>query len=221
MLNWTALQRQIPVHVPRFNAIGALVAIGAVVAIFAWWFFTASRNDRSDELINAVLLKPTSPYMSAINTLGNGSEMIAQVQLSPPMSNAQLSDVIDRLRLGGMNSLNQIDDYLRRNSGGGRLQSVNNTLKRATATLNDSFADLADCYRNKACGKGLQFDKMCKQVKSIQSTVSALNNQASRLPGVMLNASGADPLFGHGSMDAYFELLASPNINYLAGGICR
>jgi hypothetical protein len=176
---------------------------------------------RADEYIKETLDSPTPQYRRAIETLSNGLQMIneARAEIRPPMSKSELDEIVDRLVLQHLNA-DQINRRLREMSGTDRLKRVNVVLSGATRTVDGQFKKLADCFRSIECGKGREFDRMCTAVARIRTNIAAINAAARSIPGVNFNASGAPPMLGGVSMDADFDMLSRPSVEYLARSVC-
>jgi hypothetical protein len=228
-----ALGQQVPPHLSAeqflrgkrdFYVLIGFLAICVVVVVIA--AISVSRvyeqSKRSDELIRQILGSPSSAAMSATNILANGATMIteAAAEIKPPLSNSQLSDLVDRWAMQHVPA-DEINRRLAQYSGAGRLKQANNALAPAASTLDAHYKDLADCFRTIQCRPGDEFERMCTAVKTIRSRIAAINQAAQNIPGVNFNASGGPPLLGGGSMDTDFNMIAAPNIEYLATEVCK
>ena len=207
-----------------FYVLVGFIAICVVVVVIAG--ISVSRvyeqSKRSDELVRQILGSPPSAAMSATNMLANGETMIgeAAAEIKPPLSNSQLSDLVDRWAQQRVPA-DEINRRLAEYSGAGRLKQANNALTRAASTLDAQYKDLADCFRTIQCRAGDEFERMCTAVKTIRSRVAAINQAAQNIPGLNFNASGGPPLLGGGSMDIDFNMIVAPNIDYLATEVCK
>jgi hypothetical protein len=207
-----------------FYVLIGFIAICVVVVVIAgisvWRVY--EQSERSDGLIREILGSPPSAAMSAANVLANGETMIkeAAAGIKPPLSNAELSDLVDRWAQQHVTS-DEINRRLAEYSGAGRLKQANNSLARAASTLDARYKDLAECFRTIQCRPGEEFERMCTAVKTIRSRITAIDKAAQNIPGVNFNASGGPPLLGGGSMDIDFNMITAPNIEYLTAEICK
>jgi hypothetical protein len=228
-----ALGQQVPPHLSAeqflrgkrdFYVLIGFLAICVVVVVIAAISFSRvyEQSKRSDELIRQILGSPSSAAMSATNMLADGATTIteAAAEIKPPLSNSQLSDLVDRWAMQHVPA-DEIDRRLAQYSGAGRLKQANNALARAASTLDAQYKDLADCFRTIQCRPGDEFKRMCTAAKTIRSRIVAINQAAQNIPGVNFNASGGPPLLGGGSMDTDFNMIAAPNIEYLATEVCK
>jgi hypothetical protein len=201
-----------------FIAICVVVVVIAAISVSRVY----NQSKRSDELIRQILGSPPTAAMSAANMLANGETMIkeAATEIKPPLSNAQLSDLVDRWAMQHVPA-DEINRRLAEYSGAGRLKQANNALARAAGTLNAQYKDLADCFWTIQCRPGDEFERMCTAVKTIRSRIAAINQAAQNIPGLNSNASGGPPLLGGGSMDIDFNMIVAPNVDYLATEICK
>jgi hypothetical protein len=201
---------------------GFVVLCAALVIIAGMAFYKRhEQSDRADNLIRQILGSPASSYMSAVNTLSNGRQMIAEAagQIRPPLSKSELDDLVDRMAQQRMTG-DQINQRLQQLSGTDRLRRSNDVLTKAAASADSQYKELADCFRNKNCEPGAEFSRMCAAVRSLQASIDAINSVAGKIPSVMMNASGAPSMFGGGSMDIDFQVVSAENIKYLATIIC-
>jgi hypothetical protein len=201
-----------------FIAICVVVVVIAAISVSRVY----EQSKRSDELIRQILGAPASAAMSATNMLANGETMIreAAADIKPPLSNSQLSDLVDRWAQQHLSS-DEINRRLAEYSGAGRLKQANNALARAASTLDAQYKDLADCFRTVQCRPGDEFERMCTAVKTIRSRIAAINQAAQNIPGINFNASGGPSLLGGGSMDVDFSMVAAPNADYLSTAVCK
>jgi hypothetical protein len=201
-----------------FLAICVVVVVIAAISVSRVY----EQSKRSDELIRQILGSPSSATMSATNMLADGATMIteAAAEIKPPLSNSQLSDLVDRWVTQHVPA-DEINRRLAQYSGAGRLKQANNALGRAASTHDAQYKDLADCFRTIQCRPGDEFERMCTAVKTIRSRIAAINQAVQNIPGVNFNASGGPPLLGGGSMDTDFNMIAAPNIEYLTTEVCK
>lgn len=178
-------------------------------------------KERADGYTRELLGSPASPYMSAINTLANGTQMIgvARQDVRPPMTNSELDDAVDKLVQQGLNA-NQINARLAEIAGTAKIRRANDALAKAAAAANDAFKKLSDCFRDARCRPGDEFARMCRTVRQIQMNLDAINTSAAKIPGVNFNASDTTAMLGGGSMDTNFNKVSAPNVAYLAQQAC-
>lgn len=201
-----------------FIAICVVVVVIVAIGVFRVY----EQSERADRMTREILGSPASAFMSAQNVLANGEAMIneAAAEIKPPLTNAQLSDLVDRWAVQRVPAA-EINRRLAEYSGAGRLKQANDALARAAGTVDGRYKDLADCFRTIQCRPGDEFERMCRGVKTIRSGIAVINSAARNIKGVNLNASGGPPLIGGGSMDIDFNVIATPSIEYLATEICR
>ena len=201
----------------------AICAVVIIVTGMRVWRFVDQR-DRSDNLVREILnAHANSPYMSAINTLSNGSQMVteAAAEIGPPMTLDDINRKTDELIRRGMRSGEAIARELGKISGSGKFQQANRALLGAAERVDEIYKKLADCYRARECRPGTEFDRMCKVLGGIVTNMQRANTAARSVTGVNFNASGGPPLLGGGTMDLDFRAIAAPNVQYLASEICR
>jgi len=206
-----------------FYVLIGFIAICVVVVVIVG--ISVSRvyeqSERADRLIREILGSPPSASMSAANVLANGVAMVkeAAAKIKPPLSNAELADMVDRWVQQGAKGT-EIDRRLAVYSGAGRLKEANNSLTQAANTLDEQYKELAECFRTIQCRAGDKFVRMCTAVIAIRSKIAAIIKAAQDINGANFNASGGPPMFGGGSMDIDFNMIAAPNIAYLVTNIC-
>jgi hypothetical protein len=176
---------------------------------------------RADNLMHEILAQPTSDYMSAVNTLSNGSQMVreAAAEIRPPPSKAELDDVVDQLLQQHRNP-EQINQHLEALAGTGRLKDANAVLGRAAKRIDDAYGKLAACFRESQCRPGFDADMLCKALHSIKRSIDAANEAGRNIPGVHYNASGTAPMLSGGFMDVDFSSIRTPNVEYLLSASC-
>jgi hypothetical protein len=176
---------------------------------------------RADNLTREILAPPSSDYMSAVNTLSNGPQMVmeAAAEIRPSMSKAELDDTVDRLARQRLNG-EQINRRLAELAGTGRLQRANAVLAQAAARVDDAYGRLAACFRKAECRPGFEADMLCQGLIVVKRSIDATNDAGWKIPGVNYNASGAALVLGGGSMDIDFSKIAAGNVEYLLTASC-
>jgi hypothetical protein len=197
------------------------LCITTVVVVATAFYKRNDKKDRADAYIREFLDSPSSTYMSSVNTLANGRQMISDAagDVAPQLSKQQLDDLVERLVRQGMNGT-QIDAQLKQVSGTDRLGRTNQAVLGAAATVDKQYGKLAECFRSSDCEPGSQFARMCTAVRAIKANVDALNEAARKIPGASINASGAPTNFGDGSMDITFNVVFAKTVNYLVTDVC-
>lgn len=193
-----------------------------VIVIGMSGYYAYDKRGRADGIIGEILDRPESQFMSSVNVLANGTEMVsdASVDSGPDPSNSDLSEMVDRMRRRGMNDAASIAKQLGRESSGGRIQQVSRSVNAAASNIDEAFSRLARCYRERLCANGSRKQEMCSLVARLALNMNSINEAARRIPGVMLNSSGGAPIFGKGTMDRYFDAVSMPNVEYLNAAVC-
>jgi hypothetical protein len=165
--------------------------------------------------------EPTSAYMSAINTLQNGTIMIqeAEAELRPQPTKDELDRMIFQWQLQHLDS-DRISSRLAEFAGTGRLNRVNQSLQKSATVVNSAFDKLANCFRAAECRAGDQFQRMCGAVRGIRDSLQESNAAAQAIRGIYFNRSGTVPMLGGGTMDANFNEISAPNVTYLNAVVC-
>jgi hypothetical protein len=196
---------------------GFLALCLTVTVVAAMGFYRIyEQKARADGYINEVLDAPSSEYQSAVDALANGAQMIAEArsEIRPPLSSAELQDVVDRLVQQHLNP-DQINQRLQGISGTARLRRANAALAQAAARVDQKYEKLAACFRSVECRPGAEFDGTCAAVRSIRRSIDVINTAARRIPGVNLSASGAPPMFGGGPWISISTLFLQATSNIL------
>ncbi len=206
-------------QISRYVFISFLVAcVAAVVIAGLAAREVLDRKQLTEFMINEILDVPSSQYMSAVNVLNNGPAAIAQLATSMPPS-ASMEDLdaqIQRLAMQGF-SQEQIVEWLRHNSGGGRLQKINGDLLRASARIEQTLANLADCFRNQRCvNTAVNMSLLCQQVTRVTTDARNSNLKALSIPGVTFAEGNSESLFGNGALDRFFREIRLPNATFNA-----
>jgi hypothetical protein len=209
------------IHTFTFSGFVAVCVTAIIIAGMAF-YKRHEQRDRADEYIREILGSPSSQYMSTVNTLANGAQMVSEAAavIRPPLSKGELEELVERLALQRLSG-EQINQRLHEISGTGRLRHANDVLARAAAMIDERYAKLAECFRSVNCAPGSEFPRMCAAVRSIKNNIDAINTAGRNIPGVNFNASGGPPMLGGGSMDIDFGMVSAKNVEYLAGSVCR
>lgn len=203
-------------QISRYVFISFLVACATAVVIAGLAAREVlDRKKLTEDMINEILGTPSSQYMSAVNMINNGPGAIARLATSMPPS-ASMDDLdVQRLALEGY-SYEQIVERLRQSSGGGQLQEINEALLRASARIEQTMADLADCFRNQRCvNTADNMSLLCQQVTRVTTDARNSNREALSIPGVTFAEGNSDPLFGNGALDRFFREIRLPNASFL------
>lgn len=216
-------EQYLRMRIHTFIFIGFLAFCGAIATVaLKAGYDVYQQMKRADELAREVLVSPSSEYMSAVNTLGNGSQMLAEAasEIRPPMSQAELSVLVDRLARQGYRG-EEINRRLAELAGTGRLQRANSVLIKAAARVDYAYGKLADCFRQANCRPGFESNVLCAALERIDRATRAVNDAGRKIPGANYNASGTAPVFGGGSMDVDYTAIGAVNIPYLISASCR
>lgn len=205
-------------QISRYVFISFLVACAKAVVIAVLAAREAlDRKQLTEDMINETLGAPSSQYMSAVNMLNNGPGAIARLANSMPPS-ASMEDLdaqVQRLALQGY-SHEQIVERLRQNSGGGQLQEINEALLRVSARIEQTLADLADCFRNQRCvNTADNMPLLCQQATRVTTDARNSNREALSVPGVTFAQGNSNLIFGNGALDRSFREIRLPNSEYL------
>lgn len=176
---------------------------------------------RADNLTAELLYPPSSEYMSAVNTLSNGEQMIAEAiaEIEPPMSKSELDEEVARLVRQRL-SAEEITQRLAQSAGTARLSRANEVLVTAASRLDEAYGNLETCFREVRCRPGFDAKILCSALTGIRDVIAAVNSAAERIPGVHFNASGTMPILGGGSMDVNFASVDARNVIYLLSAAC-
>jgi hypothetical protein len=169
------LRHAIAISIGSFICVAVVVVVGLSVNVV--------KRERADGLT------PSSQFMSSVNALINGPQMVAAAAES------------------------------RATSDGGKVQDVSRVLNNAAAVLDKEFAPLADCFRRAECGEGSRFSEMCARLSKLTDAISKINTAARNIPGVILNAGEAAPLYG--AIDIHFDVVSANNVSYLVEHVCH
>jgi hypothetical protein len=197
-----------------FCATATFVASMALIRVY-------EQMARADGFINEVLSDPPSTYRSSFNMIANGAGMIREggQEIKPPLSKDDMEPLVDRW-VRQHTSPEKIIERLAEVQGTARLRHANATLTNAAATLDASYEKLSGCFRAAECRRGYEFEKMCKAVGLIQQNLDQANRAASKIDGLVLNASGTKPMMSDGPLDVYFISLSASNVSYLHKDVC-
>ena len=205
-------------QISRYVFISFLVACATAVVIAGLAAREVfDRKQLTEDMINETLGTPSSQYMSAVNMLNNGPAAIARLAaaMPPSASMENLDAEVQRLAMEGF-SPEQIVNRLRQNSGGGQLQEINETLLRVSARIEQTLADLADCFRNQRCvNTADNMALLCQQATRVTTDARNSNRKALSIPGITFAQGNSDPLFGNGALDRFFREIRLPNAGYL------
>lgn len=202
--------------------LGFIAVLATIVIVLAMaGFRSADTQARSDGLTDLALGSPPSNYQSAFNVLANGAGAVdgaaAQLRIS---SDDDIEDEVTRLARQGLRS-EAITQRLAANSGAGRFKQVNGRLTEAAKTVDERFTELSKCYHIGECRNGERAPELCRHLRAIQRNVKAINGHAKQGRGVMLNSSGGPPIIGGGALDIEFDLIQTPNVDFLASTVCN
>ena len=208
------------IHTFIFVGFLALCGTVAMVGIKAA-YVVYQQMIRADNLTREILAPPNSDYMSAINTLSNGAQIVAEAaaELRPPMSKAELDDLVSRLARQRLNG-EQISQQLADLAGTGRLKRANSVLASAAARADDAYGKVAACFRLAQCRPGFEAAMLCKALHGMKRSIDAINEAGRKIPGVNYNMSGTAPMLGGGSMDVDFSAIVAGNVDYLLSASC-
>jgi hypothetical protein len=209
-------------RIHTFILIGFLAGCATVVLVAGTALVRVyEQKERADGYTRELVDNPSSSYMSAVDMLADGPEMIAEArqEIRLPMTNNELADVVDSLAQQHM-SREQIEARLTKMTGTRRLQHANTALANAAATANESFKKLSNCFRDVECRQGDEFAKMCNVVGHVAANIQAINDSARQIPGLNFNATGAPPILGGGTNGIGFNQISATNIAYLSKQVC-
>ncbi|MEH2530793.1 hypothetical protein V1277_002831 [Bradyrhizobium sp. AZCC 1588] len=209
-------------RIHTFVFVGWLVLCAAVATVgLKAAFDVYQQMVRADNLTLELLLPPSSPYMSAVNTLANGPVMVSEAaaEIKPKMTQAELDEAVARMAREGMRA-EQIAQRLRQLAGTDRLRRANEVLSGAAVRLDDAYSKLEACFRQVRCRPGFQVATLCKALASIRDFIVATNESARNIAGVNFNMSGTTPILGGGAMDVDFSAVGAANVNYLLSVAC-
>lgn len=171
----------------------------------------------TNELIDSVLDRPSSQYMSAFNTLTNapGAIKLISGSLEPNLSPQELDALVDEYAARGY-TFEEIKVLLAQRSSGGALQEVNEKVLQVVARLDESFSELRNCFQNQRCTETAErMPVLCRALIQINSNVSRSNELALSIPSVTFIQYGSSLITGNGIMDRTFKEIRAENTEYL------
>jgi hypothetical protein len=183
-------------------------------------FRSADAKARSDGLIGIALGSPPTEFQSAFNVLANGAQSVdGAARQIRPLSKDDLEQQVSRLVQQGLSS-GAIAQRLAATSGSGGLKQLNKRLLMRRGQSTSTSKKLPKCYHVEECRNGTRAAELCRLLWIVQRHVEAINERARRIPGIMVNSSGAPPIIGGGALDLEFNTIRTPNVDYLAGRVC-
>lgn len=209
-------------RIHTFLFVGGLVLCAAISIVgLKAAFDVYQQMIRADNLTSELLSPPTSDYMSAVNTLSNGRQMIdeAVTEIQPALTNSELADTVDQLVQQGLTA-SEIAERLAESAGTARLRQTNEVLARAAGRLNGLYSELEKCFRQVRCRSGFDVATLCEALMAIQGFTDAINLVAQRIPGINYDSSGTIQMLGGGSLDVAFSAIRAGNITYLLSAAC-
>lgn len=205
-------------QISRYVFIAFLVACATAIIITVLAAREAlDRKKLTEDMIRSEIESPSSQYMSAVNVLNNGPRAIARLAETIPAQSSfeALDPQVQRLRQEGR-SYEEIVKLLRQSSGGGQLQEINEALMRVSARIEQTLADLADCFKNQRCVNSAEnMTVLCQQIIRVTTDARNSNREALSIPGVNFAQGNSEPIFGNGAMDRFFRQISLPNANSL------